>query len=152
MEHELVNDSCSSTEGEGSSSSPLLFTDVFEKAFPYYLSYGMSYDEYWHGEAELVRYYKQAHDLQLEEKNLVAYLQGVYVRSAISDFIEFFGMGAKHPKVGKNYPKEPVPVTKRAKREAELKKENDVANYYIRLFRGEEEAQKGETSRGERID
>lgn len=111
----------------------------------------MSYDEYWHGDPELVRYYKEAHDIKVEEQNLLAYLQGVYVKSAIADFIEFFGMGAKHPKVGKNYPKEPIPITKRAKREAELKKENDVADYYIRLFRGEEEAKKGETTRGERI-
>lgn len=151
MEHESVNSSCSSAEGEGSSPSPLLFTDVFVKAFPFYLSYGMSYDEFWYGDAELARYYKQAHDIQMEEQNLLAYLQGVYVKSAISDFVEFFGMGAKHPKVGKNYPKEPIPITKRAKRDAELKKENDVANYYIRLFRGEEEAQKGEPYQGERI-
>ena len=151
MEHGRVNGSCSSAEGEGDGSSPLLFTDIFEKAFPIYLSYGMSYDEFWHGEAELARYYREAHDIKLEEQNLVAYMQGAYVKSAISDFVEFFGMGAKHPKVGKNYPKEPIPITRNAKREAELKKENDGANYYIRKFREEEEAQNGGTIRGERI-
>lgn len=49
---------------------------VFEELAPYYLSIGMSSDEYWNGYPRLAREYREAHKKQLEEWNYKAWILG----------------------------------------------------------------------------
>lgn len=101
----------------------------------------MTYEQYWHGEPELTRFYREAHDIRLEEQNAMMHLQGIYVHQAVGDYIEFYAM-VNHPKVRDSYPKKPYPITARKKRQDEIAQEEAVANYYINLFRKQDEAER----------
>ena len=59
------------------------FYKTFEKVCPYYLSIGMTYEQFWDGEAELPKYFRDAHELKLREQNRLMYYQGAYVYSAV---------------------------------------------------------------------
>ena len=115
-------------------SKTLTYTQVFDEAFPAYLAIGMTYDQYWYGEPELVKYYRKAHQFSLEEQNFMAYMQGIYVRDAIAEFVEFYGF-AKNPKPLNKYPKKPYPITKKAEVKNKKDKEEEIANYYLNMFK-----------------
>lgn len=53
------------------------------EAFPYYLSLGMTYDEYWNGEAGLATAYRKAERIREERLNQEMWLQGAYFKSAL---------------------------------------------------------------------
>ena len=52
--------------------------------FPYYLSLGMSYEQYWYSEPWLVRAYRDAELYRREQSNYNAWLQGLYIHRAVS--------------------------------------------------------------------
>jgi len=110
-----------------------LMTDAFEAACPLFMSYGMTYDEFWHDDPVRAKYYREAHEIVLEQMSFNAFVQGRYVRDAIADFIEFYAMTSR-PKVGKHYPEKPYPITDRAKRIAEEHREEEVANRYLKML------------------
>lgn len=110
----------------------------------------MTYEQFWHGEPELCKFYREAHDIRIEEQNSLMHLQGVYVRHAIGDFIEFYAM-TNHPKIKDGYPKKPFPITQRRKRQDELEQEEAVSNYYINLFKKQDEISKNKEIVGEVI-
>lgn len=84
---------------------------IFEELAPYYLSIGMSADEYWNGYPRLAREYRKAHKKQLEEWNYKAWIQGRYIADAISATIgnAFIPKGRKPMQ----YPKEPYALTEK---------------------------------------
>lgn len=43
----------------------------------------MSAEEFWHGDVWLVKAYRKAHKLKIEEANHLAWLQGLYVYQAV---------------------------------------------------------------------
>lgn len=45
----------------------------------------MSWDDYWNGDCEMVRYYRQAAKLKRDQKNTELWLQGLYVYEAMLD-------------------------------------------------------------------
>lgn len=61
----------------------LKYTKVFEEQCPYYLSIGMTYEQYWDQDCTAVIFYRKAHELRLEEENFKLWLQGRYVYDAI---------------------------------------------------------------------
>lgn len=65
-------------------SSPKTYSEIFHKAFPMYLALGMTYDEFWHGEACLARHYRQAHVLKLEIADTNNWRLGAYFAEAMS--------------------------------------------------------------------
>lgn len=85
------------------------YSDVFRKALPYYLSLGMTQEEFWDGESDLVIYYRKAEELKTKRANQQAWLQGRYFLDALtaSPFTKaFMKKGAKVPP----YPQEPYPL------------------------------------------
>ena len=69
--------------------------EIFDEAFPYYLSIGMSYELYWDGRPELVIPYRKADVLRQKRDNNNAWLQGVYFRMAVASTLD---KKAKYPK------------------------------------------------------
>ena len=51
------------------------------------MSIGMTYDQYWNGDVWMVRDFLKAHKLKLEEQNRHAWIQGLYVYSAIGSMV-----------------------------------------------------------------
>lgn len=57
---------------------PKSFTETFEDTCSYYMSIGMTYNEFWYGEAEMAKYYREAHTLKCKTTNQELWLQGIY--------------------------------------------------------------------------
>lgn len=109
------------------SESPFPYTEVFRKQFPYYLSIGMSPDEYWDGDNDLCRYYRKADELKRERKNHALWLQGMYVYDALIRVNPIFHDFVKRGTKPTPYPEEPYPITERAIKESRERKEKATA-------------------------
>ena len=64
-------------------STPL--TKLFEHECPYYMSYGMSYNEFWYGEPYLVKFYREAYKLKMRYDDVFMWKQGMYIYEALCD-------------------------------------------------------------------
>lgn len=91
-------------------SSPLSYKEIFRKVFPYYLSLGMTPAEFWDGDCELVKFYREAHELKKEQKNQELWLQGLYIYEAIANLSPILKSFVKNPKP-RPYPEKPYPLT-----------------------------------------
>lgn len=87
MEDRLVsNGSSSNTGGGGKRSAPLFaYTDKFYEVFPYYLAIGMTYDQFWNDDCDLVLYYRKAAEIRQDLNNQQAWLAGAYIYEAFLD-------------------------------------------------------------------
>ena len=89
---------------------------------PYYMSIGMSYDEYWDGEAALCKYYREAHDRRLREQNVLMHRQGAYIYQALLCASPLFNALSKkreaHP-----YPTDVIPINEKQSQEIKEAKE-----------------------------
>lgn len=63
--------------------SSITYTERFYERFPYYLSIGMTYDQYWNDDCTLVKHYRKADELLKARKNQELWLQGMYVYEAM---------------------------------------------------------------------
>ena len=111
--------------GSGEVSPSLSYTEVFENAFPFYLSIGMTYEQFWEGKPSLTVYYRKANELKRKERNQELWLQGLYIYNAIGAFAEilpaFPKKGAKvHP-----YMEEPMPLTEKENKERVERKQQE---------------------------
>lgn len=82
----MVSDLLSSTEGSGgvTATAPLkTYTEKFHELFPYYLSIGMTEEQYWDRDSTLVVAYRKAEELKTNRKNQEMWLQGAYVYEAL---------------------------------------------------------------------
>ena len=129
MDSELVSSSLSATEGsERDSSLPhFTYTKQFDELFPYYLSIGMTPEQYWDGDCTLTKYYRKAEELRNEKRNQELWLQGMYIYEAICDVSpilhDFAKKGAKpHP-----YPSKPYAITEKQIRQEREEKERKIA-------------------------
>lgn len=75
-----------------SPASPLTFTEQFEAQCPFYLSIGMTYDEYWYGSADRVIYYRKAYKMKQKRNNDLAWLNGRYVYDALKAIVPAFNV------------------------------------------------------------
>lgn len=65
--------------------SRFAYTDKFYEVFPYYLSIGMTYDQFWEQDCELVKYYRKAAKIRQDLNNQNAWLHGAYFYEALMD-------------------------------------------------------------------
>lgn len=47
------------------------------------MALGMSYEDYWRGDPEMARAYREAHKLRIKMKNEELWLQGLYIYNAL---------------------------------------------------------------------
>ncbi len=92
-----------------SPASPLTYTEQFEEIFPYYLSIGMTYEQFWEGECDLPIYYRKAHKLKLKHQNEESWLIGRYVYDAICAASPILHAFARYGTKPNPYLKEPYP-------------------------------------------
>lgn len=69
--------------------------------FPYYLSLGMTYDLYWHGDNTLVCAYDRAQEITNKRRNQELWLQGLYDFHAVSIALSNFHLDGKRHEVNK---------------------------------------------------
>lgn len=123
MDNELV--SCSLPEknikGGGSAApTPLkTYTKQFEEVFPFYLSIGMSEEQFWDKDCTLVKFYRKANELRQMRKNEELWLQGLYVYHAISCSAPLLHAFAKPGTTAMPYLDKPIPLTEKEAKERE---------------------------------
>lgn len=118
-------------DGEvGKSSTDKTYTEIFNEAFPYYLSIGMTYELYWHGEPWLVKAYQEAYERQIDRMNYEKWLQGRYVYQAIGALVPILNPLSKKKKA-EEYLKEPLIITEKAKKRKEIEEGKKTANFLI---------------------
>lgn len=130
MDGELVSSSLSSNEGSDQlNGTPLIYTytKTFEDHFPYYLSIGMTANQYWDEDCALVKYYRKADEMKTERQNFDLWLQGKYIYDAMCAVSPIFHAFAKKGTKPQPYPKEPYPITTKSIEESKQRRE--VAEY-----------------------
>lgn len=60
-------------------------SELFEKQCPIYMSYGMSYDEFWHGDVYRTKFYREAYKIKVRQKDEQLWMQGMYIYEALCD-------------------------------------------------------------------
>lgn len=104
--------------------SPLsTYTEQFYEVFPYYLSIGMTYEQFWDGDPMLCKYYREAEELRNEKKNQELWLQGMYVYEAFADISPILHAFAKKGTKPQPYPDTPYPITKKQRERIKAEKE-----------------------------
>ncbi len=88
----------------------LTYTEIFEKHFPYYLSIGMTYDEYWNQDCLLTKYYREAEKLKNDRMNQELWLQGMYIYDALCCVAPVMHAMAKSGTKPLPYPERPYPL------------------------------------------
>ena len=125
MDSKLVSGSLSDIEGsERKGSFPYFtYTEKFYEMFPYYLSIGMTYEQYWEGDCDLVKYYRQAEEIRNEKRNQELWLQGMYVYEAICDVSPILHAFAKKGSKPHPYPTKPYAISEKQVRKEQEEKE-----------------------------
>jgi len=104
-----------------SSSSKVSYTEQFYEHFPFYLAIGMTYDQYWNDDCQLVKFYRKAHKLKNEQKNQELWLQGMYIYEALCNVSPVLHAFAKRGTRPFPYPEKPYSLTKEGnKQEKEI--------------------------------
>ena len=129
MDSELVSSSLSANEGGGQDvSSPLYtYTEKFYELFPYYLSIGMTPEQYWEGDCTLVKYYRKAEALRNEKRNQELWLQGMYIYEALCDVSPVLHAFAKKGTKPAPYAHQPYALTKEQSKKVEDEKQRKIA-------------------------
>ena len=111
-----------------SPASPPSYTEQFEAQCPFYLSIGMSFDEFWNAEADRVVYYRKAYKMRQRRSNDLAWLGGRYVYYALSAVVPALRGLSKEPV--NPYLDEPYPYTKEDAEEYQRRKMTERAKQY----------------------
>ena len=121
------------------------YTDRFKFEFPYYLNAGMTYEQFWEQDAELVVFYRKAYQMRRDEINTQLWLQGSYVYSALLSASPLLHAFAKSGTKPEPYLKEPYPLTSKQvenkeAREKSAKLQANKAKFeaFITQFKGGE--------------
>ena len=111
MEGELVNAQSSKKAYE-----------IFQEVFPMYLSIGMSYDEFYNKDCQLVKAYLKAYEMKQKQNNMNMWIQGSYVYDAIVRASPIFNPLAKAGTEPIPYMEEPYALSKEEQKAREEKK------------------------------
>jgi hypothetical protein len=119
----------SSTEGSGgvTATAPLkTYNEKFQELFPYYLSIGMTEEQYWDRDSTLVVAYRKAEELKTNRKNQEMWLQGAYVYEALCRVSPLLHAFAKKGTKPVPYIAEPFAITEKQAeyRQEEKEKKN----------------------------
>ena len=122
-------------EGDEQGLTSQRYGEIFEQLCPYYLSIGMTYEQFWYGDVSMAKAYREADELRERKRNFELWLQGSYIYEALCDASPLFRFTMKKGSVKPEpYVKEPYPITvaevrERKEREARQKEERIKANF-----------------------
>ena len=87
--------------GETQSETSQSIKSYFHDLFAYFLSIGMTYDQFWNDDVELINDFAKAENIRQTKLNNQLWLQGIYNRIAIASCLS----------KGTKYPNQPIPMT-----------------------------------------
>ena len=110
-----------------SPASHISYTEQFEEQFPYYLSVGMTYEQFWDGDCWLAKDYREAFKLRTRRDNEHAWLIGRYVYDALCAVSPLLHAFAKNGTTAQPYLERPYPSSMEEVREREVQRLKDAA-------------------------
>lgn len=120
--------------------STVTLSKIFREAFPHYLVMGMSAEEYWDGEPWLVKPYREAYRIRMENQDRIAdrdaWRMGEYIRHAlVSVPITVTGWAPKGHRL-QDYPEKPMTTQaeERKQEENEKKKQDNQQQLALAMF------------------
>lgn len=111
-----------------SQASLFSYTEIFEAQCPFYMSIGMTYDEFWEDSADRVIAYRKAYILRQKRNNANAWAQGRYIYDALSAVVPALRGLSKEPV--SPYLEEPYPITKEDMEDYERRQMEKQANEF----------------------
>ena len=130
MDSQLVSGSLSVTEGSerGVRSPFLTYTEQFYEMFPYYLSIGMTSEQFWDGDPYLAKYYRKADEIRTERRNQELWLQGMYIYEALCDVSPILHAMARKGTKPHPYSAQPYSISEQQRKREEEDRERKVAD------------------------
>ena len=127
--------SSESVEGDGRS-VPFSnsYTATFYELFPFYLSIGMTPEQYWDGDPQLAKYYRKADELKRQRENQKLWLQGMYIYEALCDVAPILRAFAPKGTKPTPYTDHPYSITTKERadeKKLQEKRERDKARRYM---------------------
>lgn len=107
------------TREQGTSVESVSLTQIFEEQCPIYMSYGMSYDEFWFDSPYRAKFYREAKKIQVQQKDEELWMQGVYIYDAlcrVSPILHAFSKSGTKPLP---YPSKPYTAQMEEEKNAE---------------------------------
>lgn len=123
------------THRSPSPSKKMTYGDFFKEWFPFYLTCGMTYSQYWDESSDLVLYYFKAYIIARDENNFMAWLHGAYNYAAFSAVMSNFGAGLAGKRSNAEYPKEPRDIRQKTQEEIEMEREAKIQKFVKGLNR-----------------
>ena len=80
----LTDESANKGSERENRSAPPSYSEIFLAKFPYYLSIGMTEEQYWDRDCCLVKFYREAEEIRRERVNQELWLQGMYFYDALA--------------------------------------------------------------------
>lgn len=123
--------------GRGNNSAHSSIEDFFNSVLPYYVSIGMTIDDFWNGDPENARVFRKADEIKRERKNQEMWMTGLYIYRAIGSLSPILRTNlSKKPQSAEPYLSEPLPISKkeierREKRDEKIRYETNIANLKV---------------------
>lgn len=103
----------------------IFLTKEFEKICPFYMSIGMTYQEFWFDDLDLPKYYLKAYKIkekrEIEEMEWTVWEQGLYIYEALCDVSPILRPFSKAKPLP--YPEKPFFLGEEDKKQEQKKKE-----------------------------
>ena len=112
-----------SSDSTSAQSLPKTPGEWFDYLCPIYMSYGMTYEQYWDGDNEAPKMFRKAYELKRKNENFNLWLQGAYVYEAILACSPT--LNALKPREPIDYRRAPFPLTAAEQLEAKEKEERE---------------------------
>ena len=94
------------------------YSEIFDEQCGFYLSFGMSYHDYWDGEPEMAKFYRDKNQADIEQKNTEFWLLGGYFYNALLNVSPVLVPFNKNPKPSP-YLEKPIRLTPETEEEKE---------------------------------
>lgn len=103
------------------------YTNSFEECCPIYMSYGMSYKDFWYGPAYMTKFYRESNKLKLKQQDENNWMLGMYVYEAILDCSPILHPFSKKGTKPLQYSEKPY-LADRLEMKTEEEKEQEIEN------------------------
>lgn len=115
--------------------APVTLSRIFREAFPHYLVMGMPAEEYWDGDPWLVKPYREAYRIRMENEDRIAdrnsWRMGEYIRHALASVpITVNGFAPKNHHMH-DYPEKPMLEQYEEKKKAETQKKKEESQQQL---------------------
>lgn len=107
------------------------FSSMLDKWCEFYMSIGVTYDEYWNGDTEALKFHYEAERQRIKKRNFELWLQGAYIYEGVS--IALSNAFAKRGATPKKYVAKPYDILPKTDEEIEADRKQEQARIVATL-------------------